>query len=175
MRRSSSSCSLDHALRNRAGVRIDLAFEERCQLLPGDVPLVQQDERGPARRAPPAHYAISSTETSTLSTSSPEVAATASATRSCTARATSGTGTPPTTESSNETAARPEPCETSTERFGRRTRAPPTRLRRLHDEALERSRRDGDRSLRPGQDERLGHEPASAGSRPPASARKPVE
>src|SRR5262249_60211379 len=72
---------------------VDFPFVQRRERLSGDVPLVQQEERRPARRAAAAH-STAPAETSTASTSTPHIVVSASATRSCTVRASRGSTTP---------------------------------------------------------------------------------
>src|SRR6266550_2860831 len=73
--------------------RIDLALVERRERLARDIPLIQEEQRSPARGAASAH-STSSTETSTLPMRSAHILASASATRSWTSRATSGSTSP---------------------------------------------------------------------------------
>src|SRR6185437_13642244 len=59
---------------------VDLAFIERRERLAGHVPLVEQEERGPAGGSAAERHTSSSTTTSTLLTSTPHIRASASAT-----------------------------------------------------------------------------------------------
>src|SRR5690349_19543182 len=106
--------------------RVDLALVQRGQLLAGDVPLVEEDQRRAARRPPAGHQAISAISTSTRSTSSPETAASARPTRSCTARASSASDSPCGATRSSDADARPSPCWISIDLRGRRRRTPST-------------------------------------------------
>src|SRR6185312_4841165 len=104
----------DDRLRQLPRERVDLALEQGGQLLPGDVPLVEQDERRAARGPAAGHQPISAISTSTRSTSRPVTCVRASPTRSCTARASPGSGSAGVAPSSMETDARPSACRTST-------------------------------------------------------------
>src|SRR5439155_10113852 len=82
---------LAHALRELLRERIDLAVVQRCERASGQIPLIEEEERCPAGRAPAAaHARTSSTETSTASTRTPHIVSSAPATLSWTARASSG-------------------------------------------------------------------------------------
>ena len=72
IRRSSSSARCGDRLGERERERVGLALVERRQRLAGQIPLVEEEQRRPARLPPPdGHESSSSIETSTASTSRP--------------------------------------------------------------------------------------------------------
>ena len=75
---------------------VHLALVQGGEGLAGHIPLVEQEERGPAGGAAAESHrsTSSSTATSTLATSSPNIVSSASRTRSCTASASWGRTTP---------------------------------------------------------------------------------
>src|SRR5581483_8113179 len=115
-------------LREALRVRVDVTLVERTEGLAGDVPL-EEDEDGRAARLPAAdgaHRTSSTTLTSTAATSTPHMRASASPTRSCTARATSGRKAPYATATSSSALAWPSTSSSSSRRRAFRSRAPAT-------------------------------------------------
>ena len=149
--RRARSCSRDDRLGELARERVDLALVERRQRLPGDVPLVEQDERRAARRPPAGHQPISAiVDVDALDLEAGDAAPSASPTRSCTARASSASGCAVRARRARARPTRGRPrAATSTARRGLRTRTPLDAARRTRDELGERGRRHRDRPLRP--------------------------
>src|SRR5581483_2860860 len=105
----------DDRVGDRARVLVDLALVQLAGRALGHVPLVEERERGLAGLpAADRHHTRSSIATSTAETVTSHMVPSAPATRSCTARAASGSTTPRSTASSRATRAEPSAMSTST-------------------------------------------------------------